>query len=84
MYKKGNRLSDKTMCMSACHGENCEYKHYDVHNLYGLAETISTFEAAEKATGARPLVISRSNFLGSGKYTGHWTGVGLYHNNKNY
>lgn len=35
----GGQLSHKTLCMSAQH---VGYRHYDVHNLYGLTETIAT------------------------------------------
>ena len=61
--------------MTGIHGENKEYKHFDVHNLYGYFETIASYEAAKKISNdGRPLVTSRSTFLGSGKYGGHWTG----------
>ena len=75
LHRDGNKLSDKTLCMNAVQGENGEYIHFDVHNLYGLSESKPTFEAARKVTGTRGFVISRSTFLGSGKYGGHWTGV---------
>lgn len=78
MHRDGNKLSDKTLCMTAVQGENNEYKHFDVHNLYGLTESVPTFEAAKKITGTRGFVITRSTFLGSGRYGGHWTGVNLF------
>jgi alpha-glucosidase (family GH31 glycosyl hydrolase) len=70
-----NQLSDKTLCMSAVQGENDEYKHFDVHSLYGYMQQIPTFEAAQKLDNTRGLVITRSNFIGTGQYAGHWTGV---------
>lgn len=35
-------ISDKTACMVGLQGENNEYKHYDVHNLYGWSQTEPT------------------------------------------
>ena len=70
------KLSQKTLCMTGLHGENNEYKHYDVHNLYGYYESIPTWEAAKKLENKdRGFVIARSTFLGGGQYSGHWTGV---------
>ena len=38
------RMSDKTICMINLQGEKDEYKHYDVHNLYGLTQSKTTLE----------------------------------------
>jgi len=51
-----------------------EVKHYDAHNLYGLAQTRVTAQALERMTKKRPFVISRSTFPGSGLWAGHWLG----------
>lgn len=65
--------------MAGLHGQNGQYKHFDVHNLYGYMQSKSSYNALKKASSnnthnIRPLVISRSTFLGSGRYAGHWTG----------
>ena len=44
MHGNETRLSDKTICMTTEQGENNEYKHYDVHNIYGLTQSLPTLE----------------------------------------
>ncbi|XP_053395701.1 maltase-glucoamylase-like [Mercenaria mercenaria] len=68
------RLSDKTICMVSRQGNNGEYRHYDVHSLYGWSEAPSTLKGVRAATGERSFVLSRSTYPGSGKYAGHWLG----------
>jgi maltase-glucoamylase len=78
LYRDDNKLSDKTLCMTALQGQNDEYLHFDVHNLYAHMQLIPTYEAAKQIkNNARGFVLTRSTFLGSGKYGGHWTGVSL-------
>ena len=83
LYRSDNKLSDKTLCMSGVQGENDEYTHFNVHNMYGLMESIPTYSAARRIASrsnnidngdARGFVITRSTFIGSGQYGGHWTG----------
>lgn len=64
--------------MTGVQGENNEYKHFDVHSLYGYMESIPSFEASRQTTGTRGFVITRSTFIGSGQYGGHWTGVIIF------
>jgi hypothetical protein len=70
LHRADNKLSDKTLCMNAVQGENDEFKHFDVHSLYGYSQQIPTFEAAQKLDNARGLVITRSNFIGTGQFAG--------------
>ncbi|EDV25106.1 uncharacterized protein TRIADDRAFT_10696, partial [Trichoplax adhaerens] len=67
----GNFLFTKTLCMDA---KQYWSDHYNVHSLYGYSETEPTLIAARKVLNKRSMVLSRSTFVGSGKFTGHWLG----------
>lgn len=76
-------LDQKTVSMSASHclpeeewGAQCSMQlHYNVHNLYGLAETRVTARVLPDIVGGkRALLISRSTFPGSGSVAGTWLG----------
>ncbi|XP_014665020.1 PREDICTED: sucrase-isomaltase, intestinal-like, partial [Priapulus caudatus] len=69
-----DRLSVKTLCMVGEQGDAAEYKHYDVHSLYGWSQSEPSLKALEAATGKRGLVVSRSTFPTSGTSSGHWLG----------
>jgi hypothetical protein len=43
-YGSETRISDKTICMINLQGQNNEYMHYDVHNLFGWSQTEPTLE----------------------------------------
>ena len=48
---------------------------YDVHNLYGLTESIATKTALENLRpNVRSFVLTRSTFPSSGHHVAHWTG----------
>jgi len=65
-------LQRKTTSMDAKHYGG--FLEYDVHQLYGILETMATTKGLEELTNKRAFVLSRSTFPGSGKYGGHWTG----------
>merc|ERR1712130_858504 len=48
--------------------------HYDLHSMFGWSETEPTLRGVQTSTGKRGLVLSRSTFVGSGRWTAHWLG----------
>ncbi|CAI8605118.1 unnamed protein product [Vicia faba] len=62
----------KTIATSAVHYNGV--LEYDAHSIYGFAQTIATHKALQGLQGKRPFILSRSTYVGSGKYAAHWTG----------
>ncbi|CAL8087113.1 unnamed protein product [Orchesella dallaii] len=65
------KLYDNTLCPD--HVDSLG-KHYDTHNIYGLMEAEPTIVATQEAVGKRTFSLSRSSFLGLGRYITHWLG----------
>ncbi|ESO98986.1 hypothetical protein LOTGIDRAFT_231303 [Lottia gigantea] len=66
------KMYDKTLCMTS---EQYWGKHYDVHSLYGHSHSIQTYNALlRQFPEKRPWTMTRSNFVGTGKYASKWMG----------
>ncbi|NXH70670.1 MGA protein, partial [Hydrobates tethys] len=66
----------KTLCMEGQQylPDGSPVSHYDVHNLYGWAQTKPTLDALRNITKERGIVVTRSTYPSSGKWSGHWLG----------
>ncbi|GLT34464.1 hypothetical protein SLA2020_089750 [Shorea laevis] len=62
----------KTIATSAVHYNGV--KEYDAHSIYGFSQSVATHKALQGLEGKRPFILSRSTYVGSGKYAAHWTG----------
>ncbi|KAJ7954091.1 Alpha-xylosidase [Quillaja saponaria] len=62
----------KTIATSAAHYNGV--LEYDAHSLYGFSQAIATHKGLQGLQGKRPFILSRSTYVGSGRYAAHWTG----------
>lgn len=64
-------LYDQTLCMDSTHWGSGKH-HYDVHNTYAHKMGTVSYRVLNSLKGDRPLILSESTFVGSGKFGGHW------------
>ncbi|XP_066097514.1 sucrase-isomaltase, intestinal isoform X1 [Saccopteryx bilineata] len=76
LTKRTDGLHFRTMCMETQQilSDGSSVLHYNVHNLYGWSQMKPTYDALQKATGKRGIVISRSTYPTAGRWGGHWLG----------
>nr|XP_006826058.1 PREDICTED: sucrase-isomaltase, intestinal-like [Saccoglossus kowalevskii] len=68
----GNLMYDKTICMDSVQHSGL---HYDLHSLYGHSMSVMTFETLKTIfPNKRSMVLTRSQFAGTGHFSGHWLG----------
>ena len=75
----GVDLADRQLSIDSIFTDSNEnltgnYIMYNTHNLYATQMTMATYEYLISKDNKRPFVISRSNFVGHGKYGTTWTG----------
>ncbi|KAL8620863.1 hypothetical protein ACOMHN_047034 [Nucella lapillus] len=64
-------LHSHTICPSAKQELST---HYNLHNMYGWSEMLTTKAGLSKLLGKRSFILTRSSFVGSGMFGAHWSG----------
>ncbi|XP_076250785.1 neutral alpha-glucosidase C-like [Rhynchophorus ferrugineus] len=69
-----DNLYERTLPFDTVHYGNV--KHRDVHNIYGMLQTMSTHKGlmARDKGRLRPFILSRAYFAGSQRYANKWSG----------
>ena len=71
----GGELYSKTICPDSHHVVNGVItKHYDVHSMYGWSQHRATLDGIREVTKGRGFILTRSSFIGSGKWASKWLG----------
>ncbi|KAK6195139.1 hypothetical protein SNE40_000623 [Patella caerulea] len=66
------KIYERTICMDYIQHWG---RHYDVHSLYGHSEAIQTYNSLlMQSPDKRPWTMTRSSFVGTGKYATKWMG----------
>lgn len=77
-YWYSGNLDNMSLSLNASHPSN-GLTEYDLHSLYGhsMAEhtyVYMTHNPEARSFGYRPFILTRSTFVGSGRFASHWTG----------
>ncbi|KAH9826584.1 putative alpha-glucosidase AgdA [Teratosphaeria destructans] len=75
-FLNGHSLGAQAIMTNATHNDGpYNSTEYDLHNLYGHQSANATYNALKAVfPGKRPFFVSRSQFAGSGAFSGHWGG----------
>jgi len=77
-YIPGHRmLEKKTLSMNARHYPDAQGNpqiEFNLHSMFGFYEAKATSQYFNNVRRERPFILTRSSFVGSGRYASHWLG----------